>query len=147
LYRALEKIDFSEGGNAKKLHPYEVSAIANLISVTSDVDEASECHQTSYSCDSRMHTVVVLHAFSTPLRFSPFTLLTFLTYCLAGGLVFCVGATASLIPSLRRTDELGDRFTDDQIEEILDVVKPFLVDHTSGGGMYDEDAYPMEEGE
>ena len=32
-----------------------------------------------------------------------------------------------MIPSLRRTDKLGDRFTDEQIDAVLDSVQSFLL--------------------
>ena len=35
--------------------------------------------------------------------------------------------TGALIPSLRRADRLGDRFSDEQIDAILDSVQSFLL--------------------
>lgn len=39
----------------------------------------------------------------------------------------------ALIPSLRRTDRLGERFNDEQIDAILDSVQNFLLGLSDGG--------------
>ena len=60
----------------------------------------------------------------------------------------------ALIPSLRRTDKLGERFNDEQIDAILDSVQNFLLGLNdgagTGGGMgedgMDEDEEEEEEG-
>lgn len=41
--------------------------------------------------------------------------------------------TGALIPSLRRTDRLGERFNDEQIDAILDSVQNFLLGISDGG--------------
>lgn len=59
----------------------------------------------------------------------------------------CIGA---LIPSLRRTDKLGERFSDEQIDAILDSVQNFLLglgtEGAGGDGGMGEDGMGEEEG-
>lgn len=56
----------------------------------------------------------------------------------------------ALIPSLRRTDKLGERFNDEQIDAILDSVQNFLLGLNdgagTGGGMGEDGVDEEEEG-
>ena len=83
LRNVLEQWEFGGAGGVpykKSLHPFEVAALANLMTTSSDRDEA-----------------------------------------------------CALIPSLRRTDKVGDRLTDDQIDAILENMQNYLLGLQQGG--------------
>lgn len=86
LRQVLEQWEFGGAEDTpykKSLHPFEVAALANLMTTSSDRDEA-----------------------------------------------------CALIPSLRRTDRLGDRFTEDQIDAILENFQNVLLGLQQGQGSF-----------
>lgn len=133
----LEQWDFSTSGDAahkKSLHPFEVAAIANLMTTSSDRDEACTCGRVVlvWVCGDAFltHTHLLTFHVTKPPHHTP---------------------KGALIPSLRRTDKLGERFSDEQIDAILDSVQNFLLGlgtegAGAGGGMGEDGMDEEEEG-